>query len=85
MRCLRRGSIAGSCHRAGPFFWSQHYDVSINYVGHAAKWDSIERSGDPDQQDCALRFVRGGRTMAIATIGRDLESLKSEVELEARG
>jgi NADPH-dependent 2,4-dienoyl-CoA reductase/sulfur reductase-like enzyme len=66
-----------------PFFWSQHYDVTINYVGHATKWDRIQRDGDPDKQDCALRFVRGGRTLAIATIGRDLESLKGEVELEA--
>jgi hypothetical protein len=69
---------------AVPFFWSQHYDVTINYVGHATQWDEIERSGDPEQQDCTLRFVRGGRTLAIATIGRDLESLKGEVELEAR-
>jgi len=70
---------------AVPFFWSQHYDVTINYVGHASKWDSIERSGDLEAQDCSLRFVRSDRTLAIATIGRDMESLKAEVRLEARG
>jgi hypothetical protein len=22
-----------------PFFWSQHYDVPINYVAHVENWD----------------------------------------------
>jgi NADPH-dependent 2,4-dienoyl-CoA reductase/sulfur reductase-like enzyme len=69
---------------AVPFFWSQHYDVTINYVGHAAKWDGIEMTGDLAEHDCALRFKRGGRTLAIATIGRDRESLEGELELEGQ-
>jgi len=69
---------------AVPFFWSQHYDVTINYVGHAAKWDGIEMTGDLAEHDCALRFKRGGRTLAIATIGRDHESLEGELELEGQ-
>ena len=37
---------------AVPFFWSQHYDVPINYVGHAEKWDEIAIDGDIAGRDC---------------------------------
>ncbi len=68
--------------RAVPFFWSQHYDVPINYVGHAERWDSIQLDGDLDAKDCAARFMRGGRALAVATIYRDRESLEAEATLE---
>ena len=64
-----------------PFFWSQHYDVAINYVGHAEKWDKIEIDGSFDK-DCAVRYMRGTRTLAVATVFRDLESLKAEAAME---
>jgi NADPH-dependent 2,4-dienoyl-CoA reductase/sulfur reductase-like enzyme/nitrite reductase/ring-hydroxylating ferredoxin subunit len=65
-----------------PFFWSQHYDVPINYVGHAEKWDSIEIDGSIDNKDCSVRLNQNGRTMALLTIYRDLESLKGEADME---
>lgn len=68
--------------RAVPFFWSQHYDVPVNYVGHAERWDSIEVEGSIAAKDCAVRFVRGGRTLAVATIYRDRQSLEAEVAME---
>ena len=30
---------------AVPFFWSQHYDMPINYVGHAEGWDELVVEG----------------------------------------
>ncbi|MGO4558235.1 FAD-dependent oxidoreductase [Mesorhizobium sp. 2RAF21] len=67
---------------AVPFFWSQHYDVPINYVGHAEQWDDIAVDGDIAAKDCLLRFKRGGRTLAVASIFRDIESLEAEVAME---
>jgi NADPH-dependent 2,4-dienoyl-CoA reductase/sulfur reductase-like enzyme/nitrite reductase/ring-hydroxylating ferredoxin subunit len=67
---------------AVPFFWSQHYDVPINYVGHAGQWDEIAVDGDISAKDCLLRFKRQGRTLAAASIFRDIESLEAEVEME---
>jgi NADPH-dependent 2,4-dienoyl-CoA reductase/sulfur reductase-like enzyme/nitrite reductase/ring-hydroxylating ferredoxin subunit len=68
--------------RAVPFFWSQHYDVPINYVGHAEKWDKIEIDGDVMKPDCVVRYRLGGRVLAVASIYRDGDSLKAAAEME---
>ena len=67
---------------AVPFFWSQHYDLAINYVGHAESWDAVEIDGSLDARDCAVTFKRGKRTLAVATIYRDLQSLQAELAME---
>jgi NADPH-dependent 2,4-dienoyl-CoA reductase/sulfur reductase-like enzyme len=65
-----------------PFFWSAHYDVSINYVGHAEKWDAIVVDGDAANHDVAVRFDQAGKPLALATIFRDGESLDFELARE---
>jgi NADPH-dependent 2,4-dienoyl-CoA reductase/sulfur reductase-like enzyme/nitrite reductase/ring-hydroxylating ferredoxin subunit len=85
----RQGQVA-ACNMLGsqekfdavPFFWSQHYDVPINYVGHAEKWDEIAIDGDINGKDCLLRYRRGGRVLAVASIFRDVESLQAELAFE---
>src|ERR1700738_4102719 len=67
---------------AVPFFWSQHYDVPINYVGHAEQWDEIAIDGDIAAMDCLLRYKRNGRVLAVASIYRDLASLEAEPAME---
>jgi len=65
-----------------PFFWSQHYDVPINYVGHAESWDELAIDGDIGARDCVLRYKRQGRVLAVASIYRDIDSLKAEAAME---
>jgi NADPH-dependent 2,4-dienoyl-CoA reductase/sulfur reductase-like enzyme/nitrite reductase/ring-hydroxylating ferredoxin subunit len=67
---------------AVPFFWSQHYDVPINYVGHAEKWDEIAVDGDIAAKDCLLQFSSAGRVLAVASIYRDVASLEAELAME---
>jgi NADPH-dependent 2,4-dienoyl-CoA reductase/sulfur reductase-like enzyme/nitrite reductase/ring-hydroxylating ferredoxin subunit len=67
---------------AVPFFWSQHYDVPINYVGHTGTWDGIDVDGDIENRNCSVRYRLDGRTVAMATVFRDLESLMTEAEME---
>jgi apoptosis-inducing factor 3 len=67
-----------------PFFWSQHYDLPINYVGHAEKWDKLEIEGDIAARDCVVRYRRDGKVLAAASIYRDVDSLKEEWAMERR-
>ena len=68
---------------AVPFFWTQQYGVSIRYVGHAEKWDAVDIDGRLQSKDCTIRYKLGDRILAVATVSRDLESLRAEVTLEA--
>jgi NADPH-dependent 2,4-dienoyl-CoA reductase/sulfur reductase-like enzyme/nitrite reductase/ring-hydroxylating ferredoxin subunit len=67
---------------AVPFFWSMHYDMPILYVGHAEGWDQVEIDGRVEAKDCRATFRRDGRTLAVATIGREADNLRAELELE---
>ena len=67
---------------AVPFFWSQHYDVAINYVGHAESWDELQVEGDIEARNCLIRYKHQGRLLAVASICRDVESLKAEFAME---
>jgi 3-phenylpropionate/trans-cinnamate dioxygenase ferredoxin reductase subunit len=69
--------------RAVPFFWSAHYDVTIAYVGHAESWDRVAIDGDPTKRDCRVGFYQGERRLAVATVGRDRDSLQAEAEMQA--
>jgi NADPH-dependent 2,4-dienoyl-CoA reductase/sulfur reductase-like enzyme/nitrite reductase/ring-hydroxylating ferredoxin subunit len=67
---------------AVPFFWTEQYDFSLVYVGHAERFDEAKLEGDFDAHDCTITYSAGGKKLAVATVYRDHESLRVEAEFE---
>jgi NADPH-dependent 2,4-dienoyl-CoA reductase/sulfur reductase-like enzyme/nitrite reductase/ring-hydroxylating ferredoxin subunit len=67
-----------------PFFWSQHYDVTLSYIGHAGAAAQIEVLGNLEQRDATVLYRHSGKVAAVLTVGRDSQSLEFEAALESR-
>jgi apoptosis-inducing factor 3 len=65
-----------------PFFWSNHFDLHIHYVGHGSGRDITEVSGDLEARHGSVMFRSNGKITAVASIGRDIENLEAEAALE---
>ena len=65
-----------------PFFWSQHYENSINYCGHAEQWDRIDVTGRPADGNASVAYRSGAKTFAVASIAQDHANLEAEAALE---
>ena len=65
-----------------PFFWSQHYEVTLCYVGRANGDAQIEVIGSLEQRDATVVYRVGGKVVAALTVGRDRECLAIEAALE---
>ena len=48
--------LGNAARRDVPFFWSQHHDVTLGYVGHAEKFDAPEVHGDLDARDAHVVY-----------------------------
>jgi NADPH-dependent 2,4-dienoyl-CoA reductase/sulfur reductase-like enzyme len=75
------------CFDAVPFFWTEQYDFSLAYVGHAERFDDVELDGrlEAGMGGCTITYRRDGRKLAVAAVHRDLEGLRAEVEFERVG
>lgn len=65
-----------------PFFWSNHFDLHIHYVGHGSGGDHASVSGDLKAKHASVVFRSDRKLSAVASVGRDRENLKAEVALE---
>jgi NADPH-dependent 2,4-dienoyl-CoA reductase/sulfur reductase-like enzyme len=67
-----------------PFFWSQHYDVTLSYIGHASGDAQIEVIGSLEKRDATVAYRINGKVAAVVTVGRDQQSLAIEAALERK-
>lgn len=56
-----------------PFFWTQQFELTLRYVGHAATWDEIIYQGDVASHDFLAFYVKDQRVLAVAGMNRDRE------------
>jgi 3-phenylpropionate/trans-cinnamate dioxygenase ferredoxin reductase subunit len=47
-----------------PYFFSDQYDVGMEYAGFAAEWDEVVFRGDPAGREFIAFWVRGGLVVA---------------------
>ena len=66
-----------------PFFWTVHFGTEIRYVGHASKFEQVVVGGDIEKGDAIVAYKENGKTVAFASLGRDLACLRAEHALEA--
>jgi apoptosis-inducing factor 3 len=83
-QAVARSMLGGGARRDVPFFWSQHHDVTLGYVGHAERFDRAEVTGDLDARDAHVVYRDGGRIRAVVTLNRDRLGLEVEAAIERR-
>ncbi len=81
-QAVARAMLGKTSRTDVPFFWSQHHDVTLGYVGHAEAFDRAEIHGDLDAKDAHVVYRQGAKIRAVLTIGRDKLALEVEAAME---
>lgn len=71
---------AGKPYDRLPYFYSDQYDVSMEYRGHAPAWDRIVVRGDVAARSFIMFWLDGGRVAAamnvnVAGVGKQIDEL----------
>jgi 3-phenylpropionate/trans-cinnamate dioxygenase ferredoxin reductase subunit len=53
-----------------PWFWSDQYDLNMQCVGHATRWDEIAVRGDVAARSFTAFYIEGGRLRAALAVNR---------------
>ena len=67
-----------------PYFWSDQYDINLQYVGYPEAWDQLVLRGDLAEFAVTAFFLSHGQVCAAATINRPRELRSVRRLCEAR-
>lgn len=61
-----------------PFFWTRQFDRTLQYLGHASKWDEIIWDGEVDSFSFLAYYIHENRVVAVAAMGHDRKLARLE-------
>jgi len=54
-----------------PYFWSEQFDLFVQYVGYAASWDEVIMHGELQERNFLAYYVKGEKVLAAAGLQYD--------------
>src|SRR6266545_8012570 len=73
----------GSPYRAVYWFWSDQYEVNLQYAGYHTEWDELVVRGSLEDRNFLAFYVKEGRVLAAVGIGRGEEVQRCMPLIEA--
>lgn len=70
----------GGRHEALPWFWSDQYDVKLQYLGNAAGFDGVVWRGDPEARRFSVFYLREGVVEGVLAVN-DPKTIRASREL----
>lgn len=74
LNMLASGTQTDKHYEGVPYFWTQHYDQRVDYLGHAEDWDDLVMHGKPGDERFGVLYAQGGRLQAALVCGYEHEA-----------
>ncbi len=91
---LAQGAAAGRAmaglresHAPLPSFWSDQYEATVLWTGFPGRWDEVEVERGEKPTDLTVRYLRGGRIQAAASLAgpRAIRAAAKEILAAVKG
>jgi 3-phenylpropionate/trans-cinnamate dioxygenase ferredoxin reductase subunit len=67
-----------------PWFWSDQYDASLQYVGHCPRWDRLVVRGSLTELQFTAFYVSNGMVDAVLAVNRPKDVIRARKLIRAR-